>query len=154
MAGLVETALTEEPLDIAAAVARVSTPEAGGIALFVGTVRASAAAPGREGSPVVRLEYEAHPTLAEERLAEIAAEGAARWDLHRIVAVHRTGACDLGEPTVVVACSSAHRADALEACRWTIDELKARVPIWKREVFADGSAWIGAEGSEEELTST
>ena len=95
----------------------------------------------------MRLDYEAHPTLAHERLQSIAREAAERWGLDRVVAVHRTGACEIGEPTVVVACGAAHRAEALDACRWMIDTIKTTVPIWKREVYADGSAWIGAEGA-------
>ena len=60
--------------------------------------------------------------------------------------IHRVGRCSLGEPTVVIACSAPHRADALEACRWLIDELKESVPIWKKEIYEDGDAWVGDEG--------
>jgi molybdopterin synthase catalytic subunit len=91
------------------------------------------------------LEYEAHPTLASARMEEIAQEATTKWGLARVVAVHRTGRCALGEPTVVVACGAAHRAEALEACHWIIDEIKASVPIWKKEIYADGSSWVGSE---------
>lgn len=141
------TGLQAEPLDVGAALHAASTPEAGGIGVFVGTVRSTPAVSGKEDEQVVRLEYEAHPSLAGARLDEIAREAAAKWDLLRVVARHRTGACELGEATVVVACSAPHRADALEACRWVIDELKASVPIFKREVYANGSSWVGAEGA-------
>ena len=140
--------VTGEPLDLSALVAAASAPECGGIGVFVGTVRSSAAAPEHADSPVVRLEYDAHPVLAPERMRAVAEEAATKWPLERVSAWHRTGPCDLGEPTVVVACGSAHRADALEACRWMIDEIKTTVPIWKREVYADGSSWIGAEGAQ------
>ena len=140
----IHTALSEAPLDIAAAIASVSAPDCGGIAVFVGTVRNSAAVPGKEKRPVVQLAYEAHPTMAPELLGDIARRAAERWDVRRITAIHRTGACDLGEPTVVVCCGAPHRGDALEACRWLIDELKATVPIWKREVYSDGSSWVGS----------
>jgi molybdopterin synthase catalytic subunit len=99
-----------------------------------------------ESKAVVRLDYEAHPELAATRLEEIGRDAADKWELLRVVAWHRTGACELGEPTVVVACSAPHRGDALEACRHVIDTIKATVPIWKREVYADGSSWVGAEG--------
>jgi molybdopterin synthase catalytic subunit len=78
-------------------------------------------------------------------LETILHEAADKWDLRHVLAEHRTGSCELGEPTVVVACSSAHRGDALDACHWIIDELKATVPIWKREIYADGSDWVGTE---------
>ena len=142
----IHTALSDVALDVPDALASVSGPDCGGIAIFVGTVRSSAAVPGKESKSVVRLDYEAHPTLAPERLDVIARRAAERWDVRRITAIHRTGACDLGEPTVVVSCGAPHRGDALEACRWLIDELKATVPIWKREVYSDGSSWVGAEG--------
>lgn len=142
----ITTAIESTPLDVNEAVARASSPDCGGIALFVGVVRESAADESNATKPVVRLEYEAHPELAEGRLAEIAKEAADKWDLRHVVAVHRVGACELGEPTVVVACGAPHRGDALDACRFIIDSLKLTVPIWKREVYADGSSWVGAEG--------
>lgn len=146
--GAVVTAhVSAEPLDVAAAAAAASAPECGGIALFVGAVRESAAVASEAGKRVVRLDYEAHEDLADRRLAAIARAAADKWDVRRVVAVHRVGRCALGDPTVVVACGAPHRADALEACRWMIDEIKSTVPIWKREVYEDGSAWVGAEGA-------
>lgn len=142
----VTTRIEENPLDVTEAIASASAPESGGVGVFIGCVRVEAAAPGNEDKPVVRLDYEAHPTLASERLAAIARDAAARWALDRVVALHRTGTCELGEPTVMVACGAAHRAEALDACRWIIDTIKTTVPIWKREVYADGSAWLGSEG--------
>jgi molybdopterin synthase catalytic subunit len=144
----VSSGITERPLDVGAIISSASTPDCGGIGVFIGTVRASAAAPTHADSQVVRLDYEAHPTLAPERLEAIAREAADKWSLERISAWHRTGSCELGEPTVVVACGAAHRGDALEACRWVIDTIKATVPIWKREIYADGSSWIGANESD------
>ena len=137
--------ISEEPLDVHAAIAAATDRRLGGIAVFIGTVRDSASVDVNASKPVTRLDYEAHPELAHARLKEIAEDAAAKWDVERIVAIHRTGSCDLGEPTVVVACGSPHRRDALEACRWIIDTIKSEVPIWKREVYADagGSAWVG-----------
>jgi molybdopterin synthase catalytic subunit len=139
--------ISDSPLDVTGAVGAASTPGSGGIAMFIGTVRESAAVAGNDDKPVVRLEYEAHPTLAPARMREIAEEAARRWNLERTVAIHRTGPCELGEPTVVIACSAAHRTEALDACRHIIDTIKESVPIWKREVYADGSSWVGAEGT-------
>jgi molybdopterin synthase catalytic subunit len=142
----VETGIADQPLDAFSAIPRVSDSHAGGVAVFIGSVRSSSATPEDDRS-VTRLEYEAHPDLAPRRLHEIAHDATAKWDLNKVVAIHRTGVCVLGEPTVVVACSAAHRAEALDACRWIIDEIKQTVPIWKKEVYADGSSWVGAEGS-------
>jgi molybdopterin synthase catalytic subunit len=141
----IKTAISDEPLDVAGALAAASGPEIGGVAAFVGAVRESPVVDGEAGRSVVRLEYDAHPTLAAERLRAIAEAAARRWDVLKVVAVHRTGACELGEPTVVVTCGAAHRAGALDACKWIIDEVKSTVPIWKREIYADGSAWVGAD---------
>ena len=146
MASVVEARISGDPLDVASAVAAVSDPESGGTAVFVGTVRRSAASGDTERA-VVALEYDAHPELAQPQLEEIARAGRDRFGLRRVVAVHRTGHCDLGEPTVVVACSAPHRAAALEGCRWMIDEIKSKVPIWKKEIFDDGTAWVQHEAS-------
>ena len=143
----VRTGLSDEPLDISAAIGEASSPECGAVASFVGTVRVSPAVSENETKSVTRLEYEAHPTLAATKLEEIAHEAATKWALERVVVVHRIGTCELGEPTVVVACGAAHRAEALESCRWLIDELKATVPIWKKEIYADGSTWVGSENT-------
>jgi molybdopterin synthase catalytic subunit len=142
-----ETGIAPEPLDVTALIASASDPACGAVASFIGTVRESAAVPGNSAKPVTMLEYEAHPTLAVSRIEEIAREAATKWGLERVVAVHRTGPCPLGEPTVVVACGAAHRGEALEACHWIIDTIKASVPIWKKEIYADGSSWVGSEGA-------
>ncbi len=134
--------VTTEPLDIGAAITAAGDPSCGAVAVFIGTVRDSPAGDG--SGPVTRLDYDAHPTLANEKIDAIASTAATKWDLATVIAIHRSGPCELGEPTVVVACSAPHRADALDACRWIIDEIKDGVPIWKREVYNDGSSWIGA----------
>jgi molybdopterin synthase catalytic subunit len=144
---VLKTSLSEAPIDVSEAIADVQAPELGGLAVFVGTVRSSPAVAGNEDKTVVGLEYDAHPELGPRRLDEIAREAAQRWDVKRVVVVHRTGACELGEPTVVIACGAPHRAHALEACRWIIDTVKGTVPIWKKELYADGSSWVGSEGS-------
>jgi molybdopterin synthase catalytic subunit len=142
----VTTGISPEPLDVTGAIADASAPSCGAVASFIGTVRESASVRDNAEKSVTTLEYEAHPTLAPARMDEVAHEAAAKWPLERVVAIHRTGTCELGEPTVVIACGSAHRGDALDACHWMIDEIKATVPIWKKEIYADGSSWVGAEG--------
>jgi molybdopterin synthase catalytic subunit len=140
---VIDVAVRATPLDVTDAIALASGPEIGGIGVFVGTVRDSSSVESNAAKPVVALDYDSHPSLAEERLHEIAQEAAHKWEVRRVIAFHRTGHCELGEPTVVVACGAPHRGDALEACRWIIDTLKATVPIWKREAYADGSSWVG-----------
>lgn len=136
------TEITDRPLEPGALIVEVSDPACGGIGVFVGTVRSSPAS-GADAR-VQALEYEAHPELAPAALTDIARRALDKWGLERVVAVHRIGRCALGEPTVVVACAAPHRAEALDACRWIIDTIKAEVPIWKKELYADGSAWVGA----------
>ncbi|MBK5228668.1 MAG: molybdenum cofactor biosynthesis protein MoaE [Actinobacteria bacterium] len=140
----IRTWLSEDPLDVTQVIAEASSIEAGGIGIFIGTVRASASVESNSIKSVVRLDYEAHPTLAIEKLQAAAEAAAAKFELIKIAAVHRTGRCELGEPTVAIACAAAHRGEALDAARFLIDEIKATVPIWKSEVYGDGSAWVGA----------
>lgn len=126
-------------LDVAEVLAAVQDPAAGGVNLFVGAVRNH-----DHGSGVVRLEYSAHPT-AVEKLAEVAAEVAAEFDAIAIAAVHRTGVLEIGDLAVVSAVSAAHRDQAFAASRALIDRLKERVPIWKHQVFEDGTdEWVGS----------
>ncbi len=142
--GWVDARLSGDPLDVSSVIAAVTDPTSGGTAVFVGTVRSSSAT-GDSARAVVALEYDAHPNLARPRLEELASTAQDRFELGPVVAVHRTGRCELGEPTVVVACSAPHRAAALDACRWLIDQIKSEVPIWKKEIFDDGSEWVEQE---------
>ncbi len=128
----------EAPLSLDAAVAEVASHEAGAIATFTGTVRRHS-----RGREVESLEYEAYAEMAEDVLAEIAAELRGRYDLTDIAIHHRVGRLELGEASVVVAVSAPHRADALAACRDAIDALKDRVPVWKKEIYDGGEEWIG-----------
>ncbi|MCW2754243.1 MAG: molybdopterin synthase [Marmoricola sp.] len=129
--------IRDEPLDVAEVTAAVSDPAAGGVNVFVGAVRNH-----DEGHDVVRLEYTAHPS-AIDRLAEVAAEVAAEFDVIALAAVHRTGVLGVGDVAVVSAASAAHRDVAFEASRALIDRLKQSVPIWKHQTYADGTdAWV------------
>jgi molybdopterin synthase catalytic subunit len=113
-------------------------PDCGAVVLFSGTVRDHAE--GR--TDVRRLEYEAYDEMVVPKLAEVAAEARARWPMiGRLVLVHRVGTLELGESSVVAAVSAPHRAEAFAAARFAIDALKVSVPVWKREVWADGSEW-------------
>jgi molybdopterin synthase catalytic subunit len=129
--------LSDAPLDLAAVVARVAGPDAGGLVTFTGAVRASS-----RGRDIRHLEYEAYAGMAEAELEKIADEAAARWPGVRVAIAHRTGRLEVGEAAVVVAAAAPHRAEAFEAARFAIDELKQRVPIWKKEVASDGSWWV------------
>jgi molybdopterin synthase catalytic subunit len=131
-------ALTPERLPVAMASAWVVRARCGATVTFTGTARDHA--PGRDG--VHRLEYEAYEGPAVERMEALVAEVRARWpDLGRVALLHRTGVVELEDAAVVVAASAPHRAEAFEAARFAIDELKRSVPIWKREAWAGGESW-------------
>lgn len=136
-------ALSDKPLDVAAVLAAVGDDEHGGTALFLGTTRREAG-----GDEVATLEYEAYEELALAEMRRVAAEAAGAWGA-RVAVVHRVGPVAVGEPSVVVAASAGHRPAAFAACRQVIDELKARVPVWKRSVHPDGTGeWIdGRDGA-------
>uniref|UniRef100_A0A0E0CFD4 Molybdopterin synthase catalytic subunit n=1 Tax=Oryza meridionalis TaxID=40149 RepID=A0A0E0CFD4_9ORYZ len=123
-------------LDIARYVDHVHDLAAGAIATFEGTTRDSF-----EGRRVVELRYEAYGAMARRRLAAILREARAAHSLRRLAVAHRLGTVPAGEASVFVAASAVHRADAMEACRYVIDEVKASVPIWKKEVYDDGEVW-------------
>ena len=130
--------VTPEPLDPAAAVAEVSSDDAGAVAAFVGTVRRTS-----RGREVEHLEYEAYEEMAEPMLSRLGDELTERHGLTAVAIHHRIGRVEIGEPSVVVAVSASHRAAALDACREAIDTLKERIPLWKKEVYAGGEEWIG-----------
>ncbi len=135
--------LTSNPIDLKSVIDGVMTSESGGVDLFVGTTRNHA---GKRG--VKLLEYEAYEPMAVAIMERLELEARRRWPVNRIVMVHRLGKVPVGEASVAVAVSSAHRTEAFEACRFLIDTLKREVPIWKREHFTDGTAeWSGAQAS-------
>jgi len=130
--------LSAEPLSLEAVVDEVRSDAAGAIATFVGTTRVRS-----RDRTVVHLDYEAYEEMAEQVMAQIAAELAGRYELCAIAIHHRTGRVEIGEASVVVAVSAPHRQDALAACKDAIDTLKERVPLWKKEVYEGGEEWIG-----------
>jgi molybdopterin synthase catalytic subunit len=130
--------VTDEPLAVEEAVAFVSDPGAGGTCVFLGTVRDSS-----DAGDVTGLTYEAWNDLATRRLDELATELFERWPLRKVALLHRTGELGVGEVSVVVACSAPHRAEAFDACRRGIEQLKRDVPIWKKEHLVSGASdWV------------
>ena len=116
----------------------VRGPDAGAIVTFVGTVRSRS-----RGGEVLHLEYEAYPEMALDRLGRIARAARESTGALRVAVHHRTGRVAVGEDSVAIAVAAAHRAEAFAAARQVIEALKADVPIWKRECFADGAVWVG-----------
>ena len=130
--------LTEAPLSLDAAFRAVLRPDCGGTALFVGTTRSP-----NQGREVDELEYEAYAEAATPELERIGLEAAARHGLGAVYLAHRVGVVPAAEPSVIVAASAPHRAEAFAGCRELIDELKRTAPIWKKERWAGGGRWVG-----------
>jgi molybdopterin synthase catalytic subunit len=132
--------ITSDPLDASAIrslVESISLPSDGGIVVFEGVVRDNA-----RGRSVRYLEYDAYPEMALEQMRSIAAEVESRWATHHLAMVHRIGRMEIGECCVVVAVACPHRAEAFAACQYAIDTLKARVPIFKKEILENGEEWV------------
>jgi molybdopterin synthase catalytic subunit len=132
--------ITPAPIDAQEVIGAVQTAADGAVCVFYGVVREDS-----RNKKVRYLEYDAYPEMAERKLREILVEAAAKWPEQRAAVVHRIGTLGIGEASVVIAVASPHRAESFEACRYIIDRVKQDVPIWKKEVFTDGEAWV--EGS-------
>ena len=130
--------LSGEPLSLERAASEVASDGAGAIATFVGTTRARS-----RGRDVIRLEYEAYEGMAEAEMERIAGALRDRHDVIDVAIHHRVGPVEIGETSVVIAVSAAHRAAAFDACREAIDTLKQTVPLWKKELYVGGEEWIG-----------
>ena len=130
--------VTEQPLSLGAVVDEVADESAGAIATFTGTVRRES-----RGRTVLYLEYEAYAEMAEDVMAQLSAELQERHELWAVAIHHRVGRVEIGEPSVVIAVSAAHREAALAACKEAIDTLKQTVPLWKKEVYEGGQEWLG-----------
>ncbi|MFY9781495.1 MAG: molybdenum cofactor biosynthesis protein MoaE [Candidatus Baltobacteraceae bacterium] len=129
-------AIADDPLDLPALIERVRTEACGAVVAFLGVVRAASG----DGRPVEGLSYEAHPELALAELRAIGAEAERAFGGVRVAIAHRTGSLRIGEASVAVAVAAAHRGAAFDACEFAIDELKKRVPIWKKEHYTGGEA--------------
>jgi molybdopterin synthase catalytic subunit len=133
--------LTDQPIDTNSLLSRARHPAAGAVLLFLGTTRELT-----EGRQTVALDYEAYGAMAERRLGELVAEARRRWPVLECIIVHRLGRVPPTEASVAIVVSTPHRAEAFAAGQWLIDSLKADVPIWKREEWADGTTeWVHPE---------
>ena len=130
--------LTHDTIDSAEVLRGVSSPAAGAVVLFLGTVRGVT-----DATQTASLDYECYPEMAEKKLAELEADVRRQWPLESVAIVHRLGNLTVGQTSVAIAVSSAHRRAAFEAGQWLIDRVKEVVPIWKKENYADGrSDWV------------
>ena len=134
---VVTVKLQTTSLSVDEALAAVRRPDCGAVAVFLGTARNH-----HDGKKVRRLAYRAYPEMAEKELAKIEEDARRRWTLGQVYIAHRTGDVPIGEASVVIAVSAAHRAEAFEAARFAIETLKKTVPIWKEEFYDSGKAWI------------
>jgi molybdopterin synthase catalytic subunit len=132
--------LVRDPIDMAALIRQLRAPEDGAIVTFDGFVRNQS-----HNRPTLYLDYEAYESMALAKMREIAAHVHEKFAIHRVAIVHRLGRLDIGETSVFIAVSAAHRAAAFDACRFAIDTLKRTVPIWKKEYFEDGAVWADGE---------
>lgn len=133
--------VTDLPLDASEAVSAVERPDAGAVNVFYGNVRDN-----NLGRGVGYLEYDAYPSMAEKTMAEIGQEAIDRFGLLDIAILHRTGRLEIGETSLIVAVASGHRKESFEGGHWLVNEIKKRVPVWKKEVWDNGEQWI--EGPE------
>ena len=129
--------ITPDPIDVNAVVESIRHDEDGGVVTFVGVVRNQ-----NRGKQVLSLEYEAYPEMAITEMRAIGEELARRWSVRHLRIVHRVGRIEIGEASVVIAVAAPHRDVAFDACRFAIDRLKETVPVWKKEVYADGEVWL------------
>ena len=130
--------VTEKPLSVEGVVSAITRKTCGAVASFVGVVREFS-----RGRQISYLEYEAYPEMAIAKMRQIEGEIREKWEIEQIAIHHRVGRLGIGEVSVVIAVSAAHRQPALEACTYAIERLKQIVPIWKKEVSPDGSYWVG-----------
>jgi molybdopterin synthase catalytic subunit len=128
------------PIDVAALARRLRRGPDGAVVIFEGIVRDNSA-----GRATLFLEYEAYEAMALEQMRALAREARERWPIDRIAVVHRLGRLEIGETSIAIVVTSAHRGPAFDACRHVIDRVKKGVPIWKKEHFADGAVWVEGE---------
>lgn len=129
--------ITTEPLDVGAVARRIVPPECGATVTLDGYVRQFT-----KGRETLYLEYEGYQPMALKEMEKLIAQARAQFEVSNIGIVHRLGKLEIGETSVVISVAAAHRRAAFEACEWLIKELKRTVPIWKKEIYADGETWI------------
>lgn len=131
--------ISNKPIDVQACIDAAQSERAGAIDVFIGTVRNH-----NNAKEVVRLEFETYDIMAVKKMEELANQARERWDIEKIVMIHRKGVLQIGDVAVVIAVSTAHRVASFEACQWLIDTLKTVVPIWKKEIYESGEEWLEA----------
>jgi molybdopterin synthase catalytic subunit len=142
----VATELTRSAIDAETLVAAVKSGDDGAVVVFDGIVRNHT-----RGRQTLHLDYEAYEEMAAKQMQELAREARTRFGVRQVTMIHRLGRLQVGETSVLIVAASAHRAQAFDACRWLIDELKKTVPIWKKETFVDGAVWAAGEPFPENL---
>ena len=135
----IDIKISPSTLNVQDCVSCVTSPECGGIDVFIGTVRNAT-----KGKAVVRLEFEAYEKMALNEMDKLAKQAFEKWPIQKVLIHHRTGVLQIGEIPVIIAVAAAHRDAAFDACRYLIDTLKQTVPIWKKEIFEDGEVWVAA----------
>ena len=131
--------ISSQPIDIQVCIDAAQSERAGAIDVFVGTVRNH-----NNAKEVVRLEFETYDVMAVKKMQELANQARERWEIEKIVMIHRKGILEIGDVAVVIAVSTPHRVASFEACHWLIDTLKQVVPIWKKEIYENGEEWLEA----------
>ncbi len=131
--------ISDQAIDIQVCIDAVQSERAGAIDVFIGTVRNH-----NNAKEVVRLEFETYDVMAVKKMEELVNKARERWDIEKIVMIHRKGVLQIGDVAVVIAVSTPHRAASFEACQWLIDTLKTVVPIWKKEIYESGEEWLEA----------
>ena len=129
--------ITSAPIDFCRILGDIMDTSSGGTALFLGTVRNH-----NESKAVLKMYYEIYKEMAEKSLAKIEYEVKTRWKINKFVAIHRTGDLRVGDVSVAVAASAKHRKQAFEACIYGIDQIKTKVPIWKKEIYKESARWL------------
>jgi molybdopterin synthase catalytic subunit len=138
--------LTEEPIRLDPLIDQVRAPDRGGVAIFLGLVRDH-----HQGKGVLGLDYSAYAPMAEKVTEELIAEARGLWPAAQVAVQHRVGALTIGDTAVAVVAAAAHRGEAFDACRYVIEELKKRVPVWKKEFFVDGTVeWVDPTASRQD----
>jgi len=136
-------AISSNPISLNELTSFVSSPEAGAISSFAGVTRNNF-----EGKEVLRLEYEAYLPMAEKEMQKICTQIREKWQVLKIAIVHRIGVVPVGDSSIIIVVSSAHRRESLEAVHFAIDEVKAKVPIWKKEYYTDSTEGVWKENKE------
>jgi molybdopterin synthase catalytic subunit len=131
--------ISDKPIDVQACIDAAQSERAGAIDVFIGMVRNH-----NNAKEVVRLEFETYDIMAIKKMEELANQARERWNIEKIVMIHRKGVLQVGDVAVVIAVSTPHRVASFEACQWLIDTLKTVVPIWKKEIYESGEEWLEA----------